>query len=126
MAIHTVDMGEEEFALWLRVSKHPYLFKLEPNEPFFPLMGRDRETPATIRIWAHLWLQEINLGLRPETDRPQISQALIDAVDCEIYYRDHVETPRALEGLTFDDTGTPTTGPHRRREKNSTSGAQDT
>ncbi len=52
------------------------LAKAEPDEPYFVLLGRDRASPVSIRIWCHLWLQEIALGLRPESDRPQVREAL--------------------------------------------------
>lgn len=100
------------------------LAKAEPGEPIFPLLGRDRASPIVIKIWAHLWLQEINLGLRPESDRAQIRDALEIATQMEIWRRDG-ELKRKYAALEFDAQGIPTTGEHARKENNTTSGAND-
>ena len=107
-----------------RRKQYECLAKVEPGEPVFVLIGRDRASASVIKIWAHLWQQEISLGLRSEDDRPQISQALKIARDMEIFERDRRQR-REHNGLTFDDHGIPLTGPHARKEHNSTSGALD-
>jgi len=101
-----------------------YLDKCEPDEPVFILTGRDRASPITIKIWCHLWLQEIGMGLRPETDRPQITEAMRIATQMEIWHRDR-KLKAEHDALDYDDRGYPTTGEHRRREKSTTSGAND-
>lgn len=98
--------------------------KAEPGEPIFPLLGRDRASPLVIKIWAHLWMQEIALGLRPESDRSQVLGALKIATEMEIWHRDR-ETRRKHEALTFDDRGIPMTGEHARKENATTSGANE-
>ena len=107
-----------------RKIEYDCLAKLEPNEPCFVLIGRDRASPATIKIWATLWLQEIGLGLRPESDRPQVSEALKIARDMEIWERDRREQ-RQHQATTFSAEGYPTDGPHARLDRNTTSGAND-
>jgi hypothetical protein len=107
-----------------RKVEYDCLAKLEPDEPCFVLIGRDRASAAVIKIWATLWLQEIGLGLRPEEDRAQVSQALKIARDMEIWERDRRQK-REHDDLAFDDRGIPTTGEHARRERNTTSGAND-
>jgi len=98
--------------------------KLQDGEEFFPLLGRDRATPIAIRIWAHIWLEEIRMGARPESDRAQVTAGIAMASRMEIRLREQVQR-KEHDGLTFDDRGIPTTGPHARREHNTTSGAND-
>lgn len=107
-----------------RSIEYDCLSKLEPDEPCFVLIGRDRAAPASIKVWATLWLQEISLKLRPETDRAQVTQALKIARDMEIWLRDR-DQRRDHQSQTFDDRGIPLTGEHARREHNTTSGAND-
>lgn len=105
------------------------LDKLEPGEEAFPLIGRDRATPIMIKMWAHLWLQEIAMGLRPETDRAQITDALRMATRIEIWQRDrrqrleHQATEFAAP--LPDGSRVPASGEHAKRERNTTSGAND-
>jgi hypothetical protein len=101
-----------------------YLDKCEPDEPVFILTGRDSASPVTIKIWCHLWLQQIAMGLRPETDRPQITEAMRIATAMEIWHRDrHQKAEHAA--LEFDDRGVPLTGEHARKDNATTSGAND-
>lgn len=100
------------------------LDKREPDEPVFVLLGRDRASSATIKIWATLWLQEISLGLRPESDRAQITEALKIATDMELFERDRRQRREHL-AMEFNSEGIPLTGQHRKLDKNSTSGARD-
>lgn len=97
---------------------------LDDGEEFFPLMGRDRATPLAIRQWAHLWLTEIRMGARPESDRKQVTEGLAMASRMEIRLRDR-DQRREHAALTFDDRGMPTTGQHARKAVNTTSGATD-
>lgn len=104
--------------------------KLEGDEEFFPLLGRDRATPIVIRIWAHVWLTEIRMGARPESDRAQVKAGLDMASRMEIRLRDaserkdHADTewgpPDPLDGSRV-----PLNGPHARLARNTTSGAND-
>jgi hypothetical protein len=97
---------------------------LLPGEEFFALMGRDRGTPDSIRMWAMIWNIEIKMGIRPESDRAQIKEGLDMARRMEIWLRDLTQK-REHDDLAFDDRGIPTTGEHARRERNTTSGAND-
>jgi len=106
------------------ILNHEILSKLEPDEEFFPLRGNDRATPISIRLWAHVWLEEIRMGIRPEADRSQVTDGLAMASRMEIRLRDR-DQRKAHQALEFDDRGVPTTGPHRHIPNASTSGAND-
>jgi hypothetical protein len=95
-----------------------------PDEPMFVLLGRDRDASLVVKMWAMLRLQQIDLGIRPEADRPQISEALLCATNMEIWHRE-IDTARKMAALEFDAQGMPTTGQHARKERTSTSGAND-
>lgn len=97
---------------------------LEEGEEFFPLMGRDRATPLAIRQWAHIWLTEIRMGARPESDRAQVTAGLAMATRMEIRLRDR-DQKREHDAIDFDDKGRPMTGPHAYVEHATTSGAND-
>lgn len=107
-----------------RPRQSAYLAKAEPDEPVFVLLGRDRASAVSIKLWSHLWLAEIGMGLRPESDRAQVSEALKLATEMEIWNREYHQK-REHNGQTFDRDGYPIEGPHRKLEKNSTSGAND-
>lgn len=98
--------------------------KLEADEEFFPLLGRDRATPIAIRIWAHIWAEEIRMGARPESDRKQITEGLDMARRMEIRLRDRQQR-KEHAALSFDERGRPTTGPHAPVENATTSGANE-
>lgn len=100
------------------------LAKAEPDEPYFVLLGRDRASPASIRIWSHLWLEAISLGIRPESDRPQVIEALGIARDMERWLENR-NIRLNVEAAKMDANGYPTVGPHARKAKNTTSGALD-
>lgn len=104
--------------------RYDVLAKLEEGEPYFPLLGRDLAAPATIRIWAHLWQQEINLGLRPESDRVQITEALRVVSAMEIWHRER-ENKRKHDAVEWDGEGRPKTGAHAHVEHATTSGANE-
>lgn len=113
-----------------RKVEYDCLAKLETDEPCFVLIGRDRASAAVIKIWAHLWLQEIGLGLRPEEDRAQVLQALKIARDMEIWERDRRERKEHADTEwgppnPADGSRVPLNGPHARLAKNTTSGAND-
>lgn len=102
---------------------------LQPGEEMFPLMGRDRATPLAIRQWAHIWLTEIRMGARPESDRAQVTEGLNMASRMEIRLRD-LELKADHDATEFgpmdtDGSRVPLTGDHARRAKNTTSGAND-
>lgn len=104
--------------------------KLQANEEFFPLLGRDRATPIVIRLWAHVWLMEIKMSVRPESDRAQVKAGLDMATRMEIRLRDQ---DQRREHLTTefgppnpsDGSRVPLTGQHRKLDKNTTSGVVD-
>lgn len=96
----------------------------EPDEPMFILLGRDRDASMAVKAWAFSRMQQIDLGIRPESDRAQVREAMTCATDMEIYHRER-ETKRKHDALEYAMDGTPTTGEHARKENNSTSGAND-
>lgn len=104
--------------------------RLEEGEEYFPLLGRDRATPIVIRMWAHVWLMEIKLGVRPESDRKQVSDGLAMASRMEIRLRDMEQRAEHLATEfgppnSSDGSRVPITGQHARLKRNSTSGAND-
>jgi hypothetical protein len=96
----------------------------EPDEPVFTLRGKDRDASALVKMWAFLRLQQIDMGMKPESDRKQVSEALHVATEMEIWHREY-DAREKRASMEFDSEGYPTTGPHRRLAKNSTSGAND-
>lgn len=83
------------------------------DEPTYTLHGRDQDSAIVLKILAMLRLQQIDLGVRPETDRPQVAEALRCATDMEIWHREKA-TADKVAALEFDDRGIPTTGQHAR------------
>lgn len=55
----------------------------EPNEPMFVLLGRDMHAPALVEQWAHIREIQIQMGMKPESDRAKIK----DARECAIEMR---------------------------------------
>lgn len=98
--------------------------KAEPDEPMFVLLARDLEAPVAIHVWVHLWLREIQMGLRPQLDRPQIEEAMRVATEMEKWGREWRHRQQDA-GMTFDDRGIPLTGPHARVANATTSGANE-
>lgn len=96
----------------------------EPDEPMFILLGRDRDASQAVKMWAFSRMQQIDLGIRPESDRAQVSEAMKCATEMEIWHRER-ENRRKTEALKFDDKGRPTTGPHAYVEHATTSGANE-
>lgn len=97
----------------------------EPDEPMFILLGRDRDAAMAVKMWAFSRMQQIDLGIRPESDRAQVSEAMKCATEMEIWHRKW-ETRRKVASLEFDDRGIPTTGEHSRKKNATTSGANET
>jgi hypothetical protein len=102
------------------------LAKLLPDEPFYLLMGRSRIAPLLVRMELITRQWEIRQGLRPDTpaEQAQIREGFACLTEMEIWgnaFRQKQDA-RALE---YDDRGIPTTGPHARKERNTTSGAND-
>lgn len=96
----------------------------EPDEPMFTLLARDRDASTVVKLWAFLRMEQIAMGLRPESDRPQVSEAMRCATEMEIWCRNR-RNKLAAEAVEFDDRGVPLTGEHRQRARNTTSGAND-
>jgi hypothetical protein len=101
--------------------------RLEPDEPYYLLMARSRLAPlhARMELMNRQW--EMRLGLRPDTpeERAQVTEGLKCVTQMEIWYREH-EAAKAMAAARCDAGGVPTQGPHARKERNSTSGANDT
>lgn len=53
----------------------------EPDEPMFILLARDPAAPATLEKWIEYRQGLIELGLKPETDRPMLVEARQCALD---------------------------------------------
>lgn len=45
------------------------------DEPMFILLGRDKDAPMSVRIWAMLREMQIEAGSKPESDMKQVHEA---------------------------------------------------
>lgn len=97
-----------------------------PDEPMFVLLARDPDFEFLVRTWAHWRSRQIACGMRPATPEEfeQIREAQQCATEGNIWGRDY-RARKEREGMEFDDRGIPLTGPHARKEHNTTSGAND-
>lgn len=80
--------------------------RLEFDEPYFVLMGRDPDFEILVRTWAHWRTRQIATGVRADNpeERAQIAEALACASEGEIWRREwHVKKER--EACTYDDKG---------------------
>ncbi len=82
--------------------------KAEPTEEIFTLRAKDSDAAIIVKLWAFFRLQQINAGLRSESDRVQVTEALNCATRMEIWYRDYKMREEHLS-LTYDDRGRPLT-----------------
>lgn len=96
----------------------------EPDEPMFTLLARDRDAAMIVKMWAFFRIQQIDIGIRPEEDRAQVSEAIHLATEMDIWHQIH-RNKKDREGIEFDREGYPIKGPHKRLTKNTTSGAND-
>jgi hypothetical protein len=92
----------------------PYKFdclaKLEPNEPYFVVLGRDIDAAMTVHMWATLRRRQIMLGLRDDT--PEEAEQITEALKCAKELEDYADARRVRkirERMTFDDKGYPMT-----------------
>ena len=89
--------------------------KLEPDEPFYLLMGRSLIAPLLVRteLTTRLW-QVKNGIMRPDTqaERDQIAAGFACLTEMEIWGRDY-RNRKEHAAIVFDERGVPTTGPHR-------------
>ncbi len=46
------------------------------DEPFFLVLARDEAAPALVRGWASGRLLQIEMGIKPESDRAMVDEAL--------------------------------------------------
>jgi hypothetical protein len=46
-----------------------------PDEPMFVLLARDASAPASVEEWANKRQQDIDDGIKPESDRPMVAEA---------------------------------------------------
>jgi hypothetical protein len=67
---------------------------LEPDEPYFVLMGRDRQSSRLVRDWADRRAAEINKGLRPKEEMTQVYEAYQVANWMEDFYRMRLSTKK--------------------------------
>lgn len=51
----------------------------------FILLGRDRDAPLLVRIWALLRETAIEMGAKPESDRAQVTEARRCAYEMDRY-----------------------------------------
>ena len=77
-----------------------------PDEPIFTLLGRDKDAAVVVKMWAFLRLQQIELGLRPQSDRAQVTEAFMCATEMEIWNKAY-QSKRAMSEMLFDQHGVP-------------------
>jgi len=61
--------------------------KAEPDEPVFILLARDKAAPELVREWAMKRSFQINIGLKPASDREMVREALQCADAMEAWRR---------------------------------------
>lgn len=93
--------------------------KAEPTEELFTLRAKDSDASVIVKMWAFFRMQQINAGLRPESDRAQVSEAIACATRMEIWNREYKNREEFLS-LKFDAKGQPTTGQHSITESGDT------
>lgn len=77
-----------------------------PDEPIFTLRGNDRDAALVVKMWAFLRLQQVELGLRDESEKAQVSSAFMIATEMEIWYKKS-KAQKEHDGMLFDYTGHP-------------------
>lgn len=55
------------------------------DEPMFILLARDQTAPSLVRAWAFQRGAAIDNGMKPETDRPMVDEALACAEAMETW-----------------------------------------
>lgn len=105
-------------------SPHDGLTKIGPEGEYFAITYKDDDGEMFVRLWAMWRMLLIDSGVKPESDREAIREAIACATEMKIQNREY-RVQQQMAALEFDDAGAPTTGQHRRRDKNSTSGAND-
>lgn len=98
--------------------------ELDPDEEFIVFGAHDISSPMMGRLWSMIRSQQIGAGIYPEADREQIKDMMETVTRMEIQYRE-LQQKRSHAALEFDDRGIPLTGPHARKEKSTTLGAND-
>jgi hypothetical protein len=61
----------------------------EPDEPIFTLLARDPSAPDLVREWAFQRGLLITAGLKPESDRAKVDEALRCAGAMDAWRRDN-------------------------------------
>lgn len=61
----------------------------KPDEPMFVLLARDVTAPALVRAWAFQRGNAIDNGMRPESDRAQVDEALACAAAMVAWREEH-------------------------------------
>lgn len=57
-----------------------------PDEPLFTLLARDKSAPNIVRQWANQRGHDIDIGVKPESDRLVVAEARLLACDMEEWY----------------------------------------
>lgn len=101
-----------------------YYEELGPDEEFIIFGAHDVSSPMMGRLWAMIRGQQIGAGIYPETDRSQVKEMMDTVTRMEIQGRE-MRAAKEVTAMEFDGQGIPLTGPHARKDKNTTSGAMD-
>lgn len=79
-----------------------------PDEPMFVLLARDLHAPYLVRQWAHHRSMQIDNGVKPDSDRAMVGEALRCAAEMEEWRRKHRDGMMAVsETLRSDPDAAP-------------------
>ena len=98
--------------------------ELDDDEEFIIFGAHDIASPMMGRFWSMIRLQQVNAGIYPEADRAQVKDMMDTVTRMEIQYRERYQRDDHL-AQTFASDGTPLTGPHAKKDRTTTSGAND-
>lgn len=84
--------------------------RAKDDEPMFVLLGRDRQAPTLVRQWAENRKAEIELGRKPASDMPMVTEAFQCADNMEAW-REANDGSWRIGGL-FADAAMAATGKH--------------
>jgi hypothetical protein len=80
----------------------------EPDEPMFVLLARDITAPSLVRAWAYQRSTAIDNGMRPASERAQVTEALqCAAAMVEWREKNRGSQFTVSEGLRTDDEAAP-------------------
>jgi len=55
--------------------EHDYYASAADDEPMFILLGRDKDAPLIVKLWALMRESAVEMGAKPPTDLAQVTEA---------------------------------------------------